>query len=103
MSYVYELLMQWKNYEDDELQNGLDLWHSLYTVDGLKSTWRATYKEWLMNLADNNGLIEGVFLECWIQDNLEEAVSGGILDRIDYWFSPFPDTDSEEEAELVAA
>jgi hypothetical protein len=99
MSYIYQVLTDYKNYEGDGYQEGLDLWHSLYTNDGLKSTWKTTYTVWLNNEADLNGISTGIFRDCWIQDCLDHAQNEGDLELIDRWFKPEPE---EEEAELKA-
>ena len=87
-----------KNYEDDENQQGLELWHSLYTQDGLKSTWKATYTDWLNELADSMEVPTGIFRDYWIQDCIIEGERID-LEVIDRWFKPTYDDESDNESD----
>jgi len=80
------VLCEMKNYECEENQRGLELWQSLYTNDGLKSTWKATYTEWLNELAEMNDIPPGIFRNFWIQDALGQSDED--LELIDRWFKP---------------
>jgi hypothetical protein len=93
MSYIYEVLCEMKNYECEENQRGLELWQSLYTNDGLKSTWKATYTEWLNELAEMNSIPPGIFRNFWIQDALGESDED--LELIDRWFKPEEEDDND--------
>ena len=98
--YIYQILYDFKNYEDDENHQGTDLWHSLYDAEGLKSTWRDAFKDWLNELLDMNQIPEGHFRDCWIQDVFYDAKPHeyeGILHDIHHMFEP----DEDEEDEIV--
>ena len=92
---MYVLLSEMKNY--DQMEEGQSLYHSLYTKDGLKSTWKATYTNYLREVAELNNIPAGSFLECWIKDAIDEAMdedgTGGDLELNERWFKPDEDED----------
>lgn len=99
MSYVYEVLCEYRDYEvdeDEDLTRGVALYKLFYTEKGyLRSTWKKDYVDWLDELCDLNNLpSDSAFRRCFIRDALDNSHDD--LDIIKRWWCP---EEKEEEVE----
>lgn len=103
-SYLYSVLCDFKNYQSDDYNPGLDLYHSLYKTGGLRSTWKTAYLAWLEELCDKNQIPHGEFRDQWVWDCVKNSEYE--LELIQEWFAPSSDSEPCEacrkEAEAAA-
>lgn len=88
MSFVYELLCEYKNYQGEEDNRGKDLYNRLYDEKGKPIwCWQSEYEEWCHEICDLLEIPKGAFRNAWVNDAIQEAIDAD-LQLIKDWFKP---------------